>query len=93
MWIAELNFIFYPCKSKYFDIVSLTIKKLHNLNQSDVAKIVGIEQSTYAKYERGEIPLNEIYAKLLADYYNVSLSYLFDDSNKEIIITQEQLTI
>ena len=35
--------------------------------------------------------MNEIYAKLLADYYNVSLSYLFDDSNKEIIITQEQL--
>ena len=67
------------------------LRKLHNLNQSDVAKIVGIEQSTYAKYERGEIPLNEIYARLLADYYNVSLSYLFDDSNKEIIITQEQL--
>ena len=58
------------------------LRKLHNLNQSDVAKIVGIEQSTYAKYERGEIPLNEIYAKLLADYYNVSLSYLFDDSKK-----------
>lgn len=66
------------------------LRKLHNLNQSDIAKIIGIEQSTYAKYERGEIPLNEIYAKLLADYYQVSLSYLFDDQNKEIVITPEQ---
>lgn len=66
------------------------LRKLHNLNQSDIAKIIGIEQSTYAKYERGEIPLNEIYAKLLADYYQVSLSYLFDDHNKEIVITPEQ---
>lgn len=66
------------------------LRKLHNLNQHDIAKIIGIEQSTYAKYERGEIPLNEIYAKLLANYYHVSLSYLFDDHNKEIVITSEQ---
>lgn len=66
------------------------LRKLNKLNQTEVAKILSIEQSTYGKYERGEIPLNEIYAKKLADYYNVSISYILNDDNKEIIITKEQ---
>lgn len=66
------------------------LRKLNKLNQTEVAKILSIEQSTYGKYERGEIPLNEIYAKKLADYYNVSVSYILNDENKEIIITKEQ---
>ncbi len=66
------------------------LRKLNKLNQTEVAKILSIEQSTYGKYERGEIPLNEIYAKKLANYYNVSISYILNDDNKEIIITKEQ---
>ena len=66
------------------------LRKLNKLNQTEVAKILSIEQSTYGKYERGEIPLNEIYAKKLANYYNVSVSYILNDENKEIIITKEQ---
>ena len=66
------------------------LRKLNKLNQTEIAKILSIEQSTYGKYERGEIPLNEIYAKKLADYYNVSISYILNDDNKEIIITKEQ---
>lgn len=66
------------------------LRKLNKLNQTEVAKILSIEQSTYGKYERGEIPLNEIYAKKLADYYNVSVSFILNDDNKDIIITKEQ---
>lgn len=66
------------------------LRKLKNLKQAEIGKILGIEQSTYAKYERGEIPLNEEYAKKLANYYNVSVSYLLDDNNKEIVITLDQ---
>ena len=66
------------------------LRRLNKLNQTEVAKILSIEQSTYGKYERGEIPLNEIYAKKLADYYNVSVSFILNDDNKDIIITKEQ---
>ena len=66
------------------------LRKLNNLNQTEIAKIIGIEQSTYGKYERGEIPLNEIYAKKLADFYNVSVSFILKDDISEIIITKEQ---
>lgn len=66
------------------------LRKLNKLNQTQIAKIIGIEQSTYAKYERGEIPLNEIYAKKLADYYNVSISFILNDKTTEIVITREQ---
>lgn len=66
------------------------LRKLNKLNQTQVAKVIGIEQSTYGKYERSEIPLNEIYAKKLADFYNVSVSFILNDSNTEIVITKEQ---
>lgn len=66
------------------------LRKLNKLNQTQIAKVIGIEQSTYGKYERNEIPLNEIYAKKLADFYNVSVSFILNDSNKEIVITKEQ---
>lgn len=66
------------------------LRNLNKLTQTEIAKILGIEQSTYGKYERNEIPLNEIYAKKLADYYNVSVSFILNDKNTEIIITKEQ---
>ena len=44
--------------------------------QSDIAKILGMKQQQYARYEQGlvEIPLHHIIT--LARFYNVSLDYL-----------------
>ncbi len=60
------------------------------MTQTEVAKILGIEQSTYGKYERDEIPLNFDYAKKLSQFYKVSISYLIDVQNKNITITIQQ---
>ena len=45
-------------------------------NQSEIAKILLIDQRTYSNYETGkrEIPVRHLIA--LADYYNVSIDYI-----------------
>ncbi|MBR5287869.1 MAG: helix-turn-helix transcriptional regulator [Clostridia bacterium] len=52
----------------------------HDLSQTDVAQILGIQQTVYSRYERGyqTIPLQHLIA--LADYYHVSLDYLVERS-------------
>ena len=45
--------------------------------QAEVAKAVGISQSTYAMYEIGKrIPTDEIKIKL-ASYFNTTVQYIF----------------
>lgn len=56
-----------------------------DLNQTQVAKIIGMSQTGYSKYETGEndIP-TEILIKL-ADFYEVSVDYILNrTNNKEI---------
>lgn len=55
------------------------MKELRNeykLYQRDVAKILGITQQLYHKYEKGSsiIPLDKLI--ILADYYKTSIDYL-----------------
>ena len=47
-----------------------------DLKQTDIATLLGIQQTVYSRYERGfqTIPLEHLIK--LADYYNVSLDYL-----------------
>lgn len=47
-----------------------------DLSQTDIAKILGIQQTVYSRYERGyqTIPLEHLIA--LADFYHISLDYL-----------------
>lgn len=49
-----------------------------DLNQTQVAKILGMSQTGYSKYETGEndIP-TEILIKL-ANFYNVSVDYILE---------------
>ena len=53
-----------------------------DMNQSQVAKILGMKQQQYARYESGvqEIPLHHMIT--LAKYYNVSLDYIAGLTNK-----------
>lgn len=52
-----------------------------DLKQKDLAKVIGSSQQTYSDYEKGryDIP-NEVLLKL-ADYYGVSLDYIFERTN------------
>lgn len=54
------------------------LRKSKNLLQKDMAQILGVERTTYVKYENGTSePSNEILKKL-ADYFEVSTDYLLD---------------
>ena len=48
-----------------------------DMKQSDIAEMLGIQQTVYSRYERGfqNIPLEHLLA--LADFYNVSTDYIF----------------
>lgn len=52
------------------------LREDHDMTQSDVARLLGIEQTVYSRYERGyqTIPLQHLIA--LSNYYNVSVDYL-----------------
>ncbi len=51
--------------------------------QKELAEYLNVKQTTYSKYERGEINVPiEIFIKL-ADYYDVSIDYLVGRTRKK----------
>ena len=52
------------------------IREDSDLSQAEVAKILGISQSDYSKYELGKHMMGIDKYLILARYYNVSLDYL-----------------
>lgn len=58
------------------------LREDHDLLQKEVADILGISQTVYSRYERGyqNIPLEHLVK--LADYYKVSLDYIFEREHK-----------
>lgn len=53
--------------------------------QEEIAKLIGTEQSYYAKYENGKRPIPLDRLIILADFYNVSLDYITGRTNKKDI--------
>ena len=58
------------------------IREDKDLNQSDIAKALGIKQQQYSEYEIGKrlIPIN--YLSDLADYYDTSIDYLLTKTDE-----------
>ena len=58
------------------------IREDKDLNQSDIAKALGIKQQQYSEYEIGKrlIPIN--YLSDLADYYDTSIDYLLSKTDE-----------
>ena len=46
--------------------------------QVDIASILGCSQTTYSRYETGSTAVPNDILKKLADYYDVSLDYIFE---------------
>ena len=69
------------------DSVKMYLKRLKilrinaGLKQTDIADILGIQQTVYSRYERGfqTIPLH--FLVKLADFYNTSTDYLLNRTN------------
>lgn len=60
-----------------------TLRKERDRTQEEMAKLLNIRRSTYGEYERGKIvpPMDKM--KVLADYFGVSVDYLFGNTNFE----------
>lgn len=74
---------------KYFDNeqekiqsrVRLRVKQLrldNNKTQEEIAKYLGVDKSTYNKYENGKRKFNNDVVKQLADYYSIKVSDIVD---------------
>lgn len=59
------------------------LREDNDLSQAEMAKILGVSQQTYSRYESHttEIPLQSLI--LLADYYDTSVDYLLGITNKK----------
>ncbi len=59
------------------------LREDNDLKQEQLAAYLNIKQTTYSKYELGKINIPvEVFIKL-ADYYDVTVDYLLDRTNKK----------
>lgn len=52
-----------------------------DLLQTDIAKMLGISQTVYSRYERGFQTIPVIHLLRLADFYNTSTDYILGRTN------------
>lgn len=52
------------------------LREDHDLKQEDVAKVLGIQQTQYSRYERGVQMMGIDKYIVLAKYYDVSLDFI-----------------
>lgn len=60
------------------------LRENHNMNQTDVARILNIAQRTYSDYELGRIRIPLDVMIRLAQYYDVSMDYICGCSNEYV---------
>ena len=53
----------------------------HDLNQTQVAKMLGMSQTGYSKYETGENDIPTRVLIKLAKYYHTSIDYLLGETS------------
>lgn len=57
------------------------LREDRDLNQTQVAKILGMSQTGYSKYETGENDIPTAVLIKLARFYNTSIDYLLGETN------------
>lgn len=55
----------------------------NDITQSHMAKLLNVSQNTYSQYETGKIEWTASTLIKIADYFNVSVDYLLDRTNKK----------
>ena len=61
------------------------IRTKKGLTQQETARRLNITQSTYSGYEAGKYEPNIEMLKALSDLFNVSIDYLVNNNNKNVI--------
>lgn len=59
------------------------LREDNDMNQTQVAKILGMSQTGYSKYETGENDLPTSVLIKLADLYNTSIDYLLNRTDQK----------
>ena len=57
------------------------LRESNNKTQSEIAKILNIQQNTYSQYENGQRQIPLEFLVTLAKYYNVSVDYILNLTN------------
>lgn len=65
----------------------LKLRKDYKMTQSDVAKLIGMNRTSFSKYETGLAYPSLPVLRKLADVYNVGLEYLIFDDNTSIRVS------
>lgn len=76
-------------------MVFLRLKELRlneGLKQKDVSSLLRISREAYSQYETGKRQMTYESLSLLADYYKVSLDYLFGREERKPL-TEEELAL
>lgn len=63
----------------------------NNMSQNQVANLLGVSQVAIAKYEKGAVALSSSTLLWYADYFGVSMDYLFGRSGKEGRILEDNV--
>lgn len=59
------------------------LREDHDLRQIDVAKLLGMSQTGYSKYETGENDVPTTILIKLADFYHVSTDYILGRTDRD----------
>lgn len=59
------------------------LREDNDLNQTQVAGMLGMSQTGYSKYETGENDLPTAVLIKLASFYNTSIDYLLEQTNQK----------
>ena len=58
------------------------IREDNDVTQTQMAKLLNVSQNTYSQYETGKIEWTASTLVQIADYFNVSIDYLLDRTDK-----------
>ena len=78
---ADMKKYFDDKEKKLQSKVRLRVKKLrldNNKTQQELAKYLGVDKSTYNKYENGKRKFNNDVVNQLAEYYSIKVSDIVD---------------
>lgn len=59
------------------------LREDRDMNQTQIAKMLGMSQTGYSKYETGENDIPTGILIKLADFYNTSIDYLLGQTNEK----------
>ena len=59
------------------------LREDHDMNQTEIAKLLHTSQTVYSRYERGYQTIPVEHLLILADYYEVSVDYILGRTNQQ----------